>query len=116
MRLGPLLSDARAFASQHARWIPGIGLLARSERKRRLRTLQHEPGGHPSLPPGVIVADKIPTADDVVIAGRLLRAFRAATQSGGATLDPERRDLWTIIAAHQRGFASLLRAGDDEAA
>jgi hypothetical protein len=62
----------------------------------------------------VIVADKIPTADDVVIAGRLLRAFRAATQSSGARLDPERRDLWTIIAAHQRGFASLLRAGDDE--
>jgi hypothetical protein len=63
---------------------------------------------------GVLVGDKTPTSEDIAIAGRLLRAFRAATASGDAEHNSEHHDVWTVIAAQQGHFASILRRGDDE--
>ena len=84
------------------------------ERDRRLQILQHDSGGRPASATGVLVNDKAPTSDDIAIAGRLLRAFQAATQSCGATQSSERPDLWTTIVAQQSRFASILRAADAE--
>jgi hypothetical protein len=61
-----------------------------------------------------MVADKSPTPVDVEIAGRLLRAFRAATEDRTASERSGRKDVWTGIAAQQGRFASILARADPE--
>jgi hypothetical protein len=115
MRGHPLLGSARAYASRRAEWVAGMRRVpTRIERSRRRQILQHDPGGGPASATGVLVADKTPTSDDVAIAGRLLRAFRAAIETSRVAPSPDRPDLWAIIVAQQSRFASVLRTGDEE--
>jgi hypothetical protein len=84
-----------------------------AERRRRLAILQHKvAGGWPRVP-NEIVPDKALTGDDVAIADRLLTAFRAAADQSASRIS-QREDIWTLIAAHQGTFRSLLRTGSAE--
>jgi hypothetical protein len=113
-RLGASLGEVIiSLASGRASWIRRLRPLTRRERNRRRAILQHDLGAREASASGILIPDKPPTSEDVAIAGRLLRAFRAAAENG-APADPERRDLWTIIAIQQEKFTSLLHTGDEE--
>ena len=88
--------------------------LATASRGQRRRIVQHDAGGRKVSAKGVLVADKTPKSDDVAIASRLLRAFRAADPRDTYANDPKRRDLWTIIGGQQGPFLSILRQGTSE--
>jgi len=81
------------------------------ERRRRGAILQHARGIRRPAVRAVLVPDIFPTADDVVIATRLLKAYRFAVSEVPTT---ERPDVWTAIARRQQRFASLLARGDAE--
>jgi hypothetical protein len=107
--------DLGLFLRRCGAYVPGLRrLVTRGERKRHLQILQHDPGRRPPTVASLLVPDKVATADDVAIAGRLLDAFRAATRSGSEASNPARVDVWTIIASHQARFASILGRGDPE--
>jgi hypothetical protein len=94
--------------------IPGTRwLMTSDERRGRRRIIQHYPGRHRVSTKSVLVAEKAPTSEDVAIAGRLLRAFRAGYGSR-STAGRESPDLWTIINSQQGHFASILHEGNEE--
>lgn len=111
-----MLTRARGWLS---RAVPRVARRRRlanqvERRSRRLEVLQHNTGRRQVAAAGVVVQDKAATREDIAIAGRLIRAFRAATQGHDPTRSPEQRDLWTDIASRQTRFTSILRNGDDE--
>jgi hypothetical protein len=117
MDRGPALRRAREIAIRRAATIPGLRTAVSraaelAQRRRRLQIIQHDLGGRSVAAAGVIVPDKTPSAEDVAIAERLLRAFRAATEGSEAGSSSQTPDLWTIITAEQGQFASVLRRGD----
>jgi hypothetical protein len=72
--------------------------------------VQHETGLVRPRVKAVVVADKAPSAQDVAIAERLLKAHRAAVRCGPPPAGPD--DLWAIIVAEQGRFLSILERGD----
>ena len=113
MTVTAAMARAKAIAQVRAPWIPGVHLSPPTERLRRRSIFQHPVGFRWPAVPSEIVPDKLPTAEDVAIAGRLLAAFRAAAEAP-AGASSQRQDLWALIADQQKRFATLLRTGDAE--
>jgi hypothetical protein len=79
---------------------------------RRGRIVTHDPGRRPSDVEVAFVPDLEPTERDVVVAGRLLAAYRRSRREeeergAGAPLD-----LWWHIRSGQRAYQELLDRGD----
>jgi len=87
-----------------------VGLL---ERRRRAAILQHSVRGGHVRPEVLLVQNRVPDADDVSIAARLLTAYRTAQADGhvGAARGAGRVDLWTAIEQRKHGFATVLERG-----
>lgn len=87
-----------------------VGLL---ERPRRAAILQHSAGRGRIRPDVLLVPDRLPEADDVAIAARLLTAYRAARADGyaGDAQSVGPKDLWSTIERRKHGFAALLEQG-----
>lgn len=88
--------------------------LSREEGRRRRMVIQHAWSQTRPTAAGGFVPDKVPTTEDVAIAGRLLAAFRAASEDeeGAPIEDPAA--VWTQISRRQHRFASILGRGDAE--
>ena len=84
---------------------------SRRERARQRAIVQHATWTQLPSIPGAIEPDVSPRDDDVAIAARLLAAHRAARDSSPAATAST--DVWTLIAAQQSGFASVLERGSD---
>lgn len=85
-----------------------------SEGRRRHEVLQHRTGIRRPATTAVVVPDKDPSADDVAIAARLLRAYRLADPDQEQLSGSHRADLWSDIAEGQQRFSSILLRGDAE--
>jgi hypothetical protein len=111
LRALPRITEVRRLRQVAVQQLRG-GRLDVAARARRRAILQHRTGRGRAGVTGVIVADKLPTADDVAIAGRLLAAHRASRASAPALAVGARDDVWTQITADQGGFAAVLQRGD----
>ena len=106
------MTDGSSFRQLAAR-VPGARALHDFvARYRRPPLLQHPLRRRRPRPTGVLMADRAASAEDVVIATRLLAAYQASVASARST--DERSDIWTDIQAGQKHFLSILHGADPE--
>jgi hypothetical protein len=114
VKQGGFFGKVGTIAAGHAKSIAQLRPAVRADRRNRDRVLQHDQGDRRASANSVIVADKTPAPDDVAIADRLLRAFRAGAQRKSWARAKGGSDLWTIIGGQQSRFAGLLSTGNSE--